>query len=344
MRQLTAVALLVAGGLAACGGESPDRPIAQSPAGSTGATLAIQETTISATFEATGLAEPVERATLSTRLMGSVTQVLVQEGDRVRAGQVLARIDAREVEAKRAQVEAGIAAAEAMYADAETQAGRFRALYADSAATRYQLDQVETGLARAEAGLQTARAARSELDAVGAYATITAPFAGVVTMRYVDPGAMAAPGSPVVEVQDDRRLRIGVTVPPAVAQGLKPGMTIAAVVEGTSVPAVIEGVVPAPGGGVYTVNAMIPNPAGALLPGSSATLAIPTGTRSAILVPAGALVREGDLVGVRMRAGAGTELRWVRIGSMPPLTAPEPRLVEVIAGLRAGDVILSGSD
>lgn len=344
MRQLTAAALLMAGGLAACGGESPDRPIAQSPAGSTGATLTIQETTITATFEATGIAEPVERATLSTRLMGSVTGVYVQEGDRVRAGQVLARIDAREVEAKRAQVEAGIAAAEAMYADAETQAGRFRALYADSAATRYQLDQVETGLARAEAGLQTARAARSELDAVGAYAAITAPFAGVVTMRFVDPGAMAAPGSPIVEVQDDRRLRIGVTVPPAVAQRLRPGMTIAAVVEGVSVSAIIEGVVPAPAGGVYTVNAMIPNPAAAFLPGSSATLAIPTGTRTAILVPAGALVQEGDLVGVRMRAGTGAELRWVRIGSMPPLTAPGPRLVEVISGLGAGDVILAGSD
>ncbi len=344
MRQLTAVVLLMAGGLAACGGESPERPIAQSAAGATGPTLAIQETTISATFEATGIAEPVERATLSTRLMGSVTEVLVQEGDRVRAGQVLARIDAREVEAKRAQVEAGIAAAEALYADAATQAGRFRALYADSAATLFQLDQVETGLARAEAGLRTARAARSELDAVGAYATITAPFAGVVTLRHVDPGAMAAPGSPVVEVQDDRRLRIGVTVPPSVAQRLKPGMTIAAVVEGASVPAVIEGVVPAPGGGVYTVNAMIPNPTGAFLPGSSATLAIPTGTRSAILVPAGALVREGDLVGVRMRSAAGTELRWVRVAGLPPLTAPEPRLVEVIAGLRAGDVILSGGN
>ncbi|MDX2122211.1 MAG: hypothetical protein SF070_14295 [Gemmatimonadota bacterium] len=101
---------------------------------------------------------------------------------------------------------------------------------------------------------------------------------------------------------------------------------------------------PAPGGGVYTVNAMIPNPTGAFLPGSSATLAIPTGTRSAILVPAGALVREGDLVGVRMRTAAGTELRWVRVAGLPPLTAPEPRLVEVIAGLRAGDVILSGGN
>ena len=89
-----------------------------------------------------------------------------------------------------------------LYQDARTQAERFRALYADSAATRYQLEQVETGLARAEAGLQTARASRAELDAVGAYAEIRAPFSGVVTRRFVDPGAFVAPGAPILEVQD----------------------------------------------------------------------------------------------------------------------------------------------
>jgi multidrug efflux pump subunit AcrA (membrane-fusion protein) len=70
------------------------------------------------------MAEPVARATLSTRLMGSVTEVLVREGDRVRNGQLLARIDARDLEARRGQVDAGIAGAEALYQDARTQAER----------------------------------------------------------------------------------------------------------------------------------------------------------------------------------------------------------------------------
>ncbi len=185
------------------------------PAMSDAPTFTVRDTTIPAMFDAAGIAEPIARATLSTRLMGSVTEVLVREGDRVRSGEPLARIDARDVEARRAQVDAGIAAAEALYQDARTQADRFRALYADSAATRYQLEQVETGLARAEAGLQTARASRAELDAVGAYAEIRAPFSGIVTRRFVDPGAFAAPGAPIVEVQDASRLRVSVTLPPA---------------------------------------------------------------------------------------------------------------------------------
>lgn len=344
--------------LAACGGEAepPGRRAAEP---STVGTITVAETTITATFEAAGVAEPIERATLSTRLMGSVTQVLVKEGDRVARGQLLARVDARDVEAKRAQVDAGIAAAEAVYQDALTQAERFRALYADSAATRFQLDQVETGLARAEAGLRTARASREELDAVGAYSAIRSPFAGIVTRRYVDPGAFAAPGAPVVEVQDASRLRVSVTAPPQIAGALKRGQAIIAAIEGQMVRATVEGVVPAPTGAVYTVNAIVTNSDRRFLPGSAATLSVPEGDRQAILIPASALVREGDLTGVRVQTATGSDLRWVRMGTeyrVPSAEHPAGDegtrysvlgtsvLVEVLSGLLPGDVILTGSD
>jgi RND family efflux transporter MFP subunit len=343
--------------LAGCGGEAepPSRRAAEPAA----ATITVAETTITATFEAAGVAEPIERATLSTRLMGSVTQVLVKEGDRVSRGQPLVRVDARDVEAKRAQVDAGIAAAEAVYQDALTQAERFRALYADSAATRFQLDQVETGLARAEAGLRTARASREELDAVGAYAEIRSPFGGIVTRRYVDPGAFAAPGAPVVEVQDGSRLRVSVTAPPRIAGALKRGQAIAAAIEGQRVRATIEGVVPAPTGAVYTVNAIVANTDWRFLSGSAATLSIPEGARQAILIPASALVREGDLTGVRVKTATGVDLRWVRTGTEYRVPSSEDAtvdertrravrgtalLVEVLSGLRAGDVIHAGSE
>ena len=82
-----------------------------------------------------------------------------------------------------------------MQADAEVQAGRIRALYADSAATRAQLDQAETGLARADGrAWPAARGMAAELAATASYAEVRAPFAGVVTRRFVDPGSFAAPG------------------------------------------------------------------------------------------------------------------------------------------------------
>ena len=298
-----------------------------------GHVIAVRDTTIPVVLEAAGIAEPVQHATLSTKLMGAVTAVLMREGERVQRGQILARLDASDIEAKRARAGAGIAEAEAMRQDALTQARRFRALYADSAATRSQLEAAETALARAEAGARTAQAAAREIEALGAYGQVRAPFAGVVTQRFVDAGAFVAPGAPVAAVQDASRLRIAVTVAPATATALEPGTRVPGTIERQPVMAVVEGVAPLPAGALYRVNAIVENAAGRHPAGGAATLRIPQGTRTALVVPRMALVREGDLTGVRVKTSAGLELRWVRLGN------GTDEAVEVLSGLRDGDPV-----
>jgi multidrug efflux pump subunit AcrA (membrane-fusion protein) len=96
----------------------------------------------------------------------------------------------------------------------------------------------------------------------------------------------------------------------------------------------VEGVVPAAAGNLYAINALVPNPGGAILPGSTAILALPTGERTTLVVPARAIMREGDLVGVMLRTAQGDELRWIRLG------AAAGDVVEVSAGLRAGDRVV----
>jgi len=301
-----------------------------------GTVIVVRDTTIQATLDAAGVAEPFAQATLSTKLMGTVTEVLAREGDVVAAGQPLVRIDARDLTAKQSQVSAGIAEAEAVHRDAQVQAARIRSLYADSAATRAQLDAVETGLARAKAAVRQAHAGAAELDAVAGYAVIRAPFAGIVTGRFVDPGAFAAPGVPLIAIQDGRRLRVTATVTPAAARPLRRGTTLEGSIEDVPVKAVIEGVIPTGGGNLYTVNAIVENRGGALLAGSAATLAIPQGTRHAIVVPAVAIRREGDLRGVTLRRADGDAVRWVRLGA----TLDAGDRVEVIGGLRTGDRVV----
>jgi RND family efflux transporter MFP subunit len=294
----------------------------------------MKDTTIQATFDADGVAEPLRQATLSTKLMGTVLTVLVNEGDAVSTGQMLVRIDARELSARQAQVAASVAAAEAVWRDAATQTGRIRALYADSAATRAQLDAVETGLARAEAGVSAAHASAAEVTGMRAYATITAPFAGTVTQRFVDPGAFAAPGSPLVTVQDARQLRISASVTPDVAHGIRRGQLLSATVEGASTSARVEGVVPTSAGNLYRINALVANDGRKLLPGSTATLSIPQGLHTALVIPLSAVTRAGDLTGVTVRTPDGDQTRWVRLGRALG------DAVEVTAGLRAGDQIV----
>jgi len=231
-------------------------------------------------------------------------------------------------------VAASIADAEAMQAEAATHAARFRALYADSAATRAQYDAAMTGLARADAGLRAARAAASEIDAVSSYATIRAPFSGVVTMRFVDPGAFAAPGAPLLTVQDVSTLRISAGVGADAVRMIKRGQRIDAAIDGQTVTATVEGIVPTNAGNLFTVNATVANPRGAYRAGSSATLFISTGTQHALLVPRGAIVRDGDLTGVIVRGPQRDERRWVRLGAMTTTH------VEVSSGLRAGEEIV----
>jgi len=322
----TAAALLVA-----CGGAPSPERADPGPTLPAGRMVEVRDTAIAALLDAPGTAEPMQRATLSTKLMGSVTAVLVREGEAVLKGQLLARIDARDLQAKRAQVHAGLAEAEAVQRDAATQAQRFRALYADSAATRAQLDAAETGLARADAGVRSAHAAAAELEAMRAYSEVRAPFRGVVTERLVDPGAFAAPGAPIVTVEDGSRLRISVMVAPSTATALVRGMKLAGTVERAAVQATVEGVAPLSAGGVYMVNAIVDNRRGEYPIGGAATLGIPQGIRTGLLVPVDAIVREGDLTGVRVQSGAGTELRWVRLGT------PVGEMVEVLSGLRNGD-------
>ncbi len=333
MRTHATTRWIILGLLLGCRGEPAPETSSAAGRAPEGRLLEVRDTVIATVLEAAGVAEPVRRATLSTRLSGAVTAVLVQEGARVRQGQVLARIDDRDLRARQTQVEAGIAEADAVRGDAETQLRRMQALYADSAATRVQLDAAETGLARADAAGRAARGAARELEATRDYAEVRAPFAGVVTQRFVDPGAFVAPGAPVVSVDDASRLRISVTVSPETAGRLRQGERLQGTIERTAVEAIVEGVVPS-AGALYTVNALVDNARGTHAPGTAATLRLGQGEHRGLLVPEEALIREGDLLGVRVQTDAGAELRWIRAGRVAG------GAVEVLSGLRSGERIL----
>ena len=97
--------------------------------------------------------------------------------------------------------------------------------------------------------------------------------------------------------------------------------------------ATVEGIVPT-SGNLYAINALVANSSSVILPGSTATLLLPLGEHVAVVVPASALVRQGDLTGVTIRTAAGDETRWVRLGTKTG------DLFEVTAGLQAGDQIV----
>jgi hypothetical protein len=138
-------------------------------------------------------------------------------------------------------------------------------------------------------------------------------------------------------VQDGSKLRVTASATPDLARDLRRGQRLDATIEGRPAAAVVEGVIPGATGNLYTINAIVDNPKGGSLPGSTATLLLPLGVRSMLVVPATAVIRQGDLTGVTIRTADGDATRWVRLG----ISAGS--MVEVNAGLRAGDQVVVGS-
>jgi RND family efflux transporter MFP subunit len=177
-------------------------------------------------------------------------------------------------------------------------------------------------------------AARTQLG----YATIRAPFSGVITKRHVDPGAMAVPGAPVVSIVDDSAFRLEAQVPesqlPGVALGVSARVTIDAI-DQTLTGSVLQ-IVPSadPATRTFVVKIRLPTVAG-LSSGLFARAAIPVGDTEGLFVPQAALWREGSLVGVVVVDDGTARRRLVTVGKA------EGDAIEVLSGLRDGEVIVA---
>lgn len=168
--------------LAACGGAPPAPPV---PPARPVRVAAVADTVAAVTVVASGTLGVREALPLAFKVGGIVSRVAVDAGTRVRAGQLLAVLDTREIDA-------GVARAQAGLEKAERDAARVERLYRDSVVTRAQYDDARTAVA----------IARADLDAVAfnrGRAVIVAPAAGVVLQRLAEPGQLVQPGQPIVQ-------------------------------------------------------------------------------------------------------------------------------------------------
>lgn len=302
-------------------------------------------TTVHAESLATGV--PIEgtvaarhRAEIATRLMARITSVTVDAGTPVRAGQVLVRLGVADVAAGRSRATAARDAAQAARDEAARQAARMDTLLSRDAVARVQRDQAHLALAQAESQLAMAEASVQDVATTAGYATLTAPFAGVVASRSADPGDLATPGAPLVVVEDDGPRDAVFAVPADLAAGLRPGSGIPIVYpDGRSATAPVRVVARAADPVTRTVEVRAIVPAG-WPTGIAVTALLPAGRHLGIAVPRSAIVQRGQLTGVRVLMGDAVVLRWVRLGRVVGPAAPDSSRVEVLSGLEAGDRIV----
>jgi HlyD family secretion protein len=158
---------------------------------------------------ASGTVEATE-AQLGFQAAGRIESIGVQEGDKVKQGQVLTQLDTRETEARLAQARAQIAATELRLHDAQRDLGRSRELLAGGAIGQEAYDKAQLAFKVAQSDNAQARANAQAIEAMLANMIIRAGFDGVVTVRHREPGEIVAPGVPVLTVMnpDDRWVRI----------------------------------------------------------------------------------------------------------------------------------------
>jgi multidrug efflux system membrane fusion protein len=149
----------------------------------------VQTSSSAPAIEATGVLAPREEVRMSFKIGGVIAGVAVEEGQRVQGGQVIARLDSREIDAH-------VAKAKSALDKAERDLARTRNLYRDSVATLEQVQNATTGVEVAQSDYETARFNQR-------HAVITAPSAAVVLTRLGEPGELVGPGQPVLLLGND---------------------------------------------------------------------------------------------------------------------------------------------
>ena len=169
-------------------------------------------------FEIDGSVQALRQATVAAQIGGNVVTLAVKAGDRVKAGQALARIDERDAAAGLARTDASVAQADAESRNAKLAVERTRDLRSKGFVSQAALDVAETQLKAAQAGLQAAQGARSQAALARGFAAVTAPFDGVVLATHLDAGDLASPGRAVATLYAPSAMRAVVQVPASRAE------------------------------------------------------------------------------------------------------------------------------
>jgi RND family efflux transporter MFP subunit len=258
--------------------------------------------------------------------MGRVVHLSVQEGDQVAAGKLLMKIDSGEITAQAIM-------ARATFNNARLQYNRIKSLYDATAATQMEMDQATLGFENAEAGLQAAKAMES-------YTIITAPISGQIVEKRINVGEMALPGQPLIKIEDNKNLRLEVTVKEQDILFIQPGNPVKVRIDampGTEIRGTVSQVVQASDVRTHSFIVKIDIPANkGLVTGMYGKASFTIGKHEAILIPKTALVEMSGIPGVYLvSADRSAVFQMIQTGD------EHGNMVEVISGLKKGDCVIS---
>ena len=315
-------------------------------------------------YEATGTIRARTTATISSKVMGYVQQVSVQVGDRVRQGQELITLDARDLDVSLRRAEAGgaevqsaipelenaTAAAKANLDLAQTTFKRMEELASKKSISNQELDEASARLKAAQANYDMVRSRRSQINSKMAvveqevraagimrdYAKLAAPFSGVVITRTVEPGNLATPGVPLLTIEQDGLYRLEASVDESKLATVRVGQAVEVVLEADrKLNARVSEIVPSVDAASRTYIVKLDLPATPQLrTGMFGRAIFPLGMQKVVAVPLAALMERGQLQSVFVVEDGVAHTRLVTTGRRTS------GAVEVLSGLNAGEKVV----
>jgi len=346
-----------------CSQAPPERSPASAPPIAV-ATVAAATETWPSIYETTGTVRARESAVISAKMMGYVREVKVQTGDRVREGQPLITLDARDLDVNSRRAEAAreevrtsvpeadsaVAAAKASLDLAQATFDRMQLLFQKTSISNQEFDEASAKLKAAIAALEMAQARRAQLNSklaqadqevratqvTRSYAEVVSPFAGVVTAKSVDPGVLALPGAPMLTLEREGAFRLEAPVEESRLGAIRVGQPVSVTLDGErTVEARVSEIVPAvdPASRAFTVKIDLPS-LPALRSGVFGRAAFQLGSRPLLAIPSGALTERGQLQSVLVAENGIAHTRLITAGQRVK------DRVEVLSGLTAGEMVI----
>lgn len=336
LTRVAAATLLVA--LAGCGHDTHtargthDRPV------STVRTVTLESVSEPELVEATGSLKAGREADVAGKVMGTVLEIRRRAGDVVRKGEILIVVDSRDVAGQIAQAEGALAQAQAAATLAETNHRRFELLRARGSASQLELDQARWQFDTATGAVEQARGAVATARSYRAYADIAAPFDGRIVDQYCEVGDLAAPGRPLLRIEDPGRLRLFASLDASRAAAAAVGQEVKVKVPAAGnreFPGRVVEVVPAADPATRTVLVKIDVAADSTLrSGLFARAFLPLGTRAVLRLPRAARVQRGGLTGTFVVENGRAAFRLLVLHSDGTEDS------EVVSGLNGGEVLV----
>ncbi len=364
MKHGTFFLILLAIGLAGCSGTSREKPIDSTPpivisvvkAGSEAWPLL---------YESTGTVRARTSSVISSQLMGYVRDVKVTTGDHVRAGQTLVTLDTRDLDANARRAEAareevrtslpvadsavGVAKADLDLAQATF--SRMKELFQKTSISNQEFDEASAKLKAAQAGFEMARARRTQVDSKLAqteqevrgaeitrgYGQVSAPFAGVVTAKTVEPGTLAMQGTPLLTIEREGAFRLEAGIEESRLAAIKVGQPVSVILDGVNhaVDARVSEIVPVVDAASrsYVVKVDLPT-LPAIRSGVFGRVTFRLGSRPVLAIPIGAVSERGQLQYVMVAENGTAHTRLITEGQKAN------DRTEVLSGLSAGEKII----